>query len=196
MNQQEKYFFRKADQIDLERLSKLHQKSFSAEHFTAHFSLKMLNEYFNFLLDFNEFNYVLYNQEKTELLGYIIAGSNTSVAINKFVKKNIFRIIITLVKSPVFILEKISGLFKKLFHSKESKASTRIQIFVTNPEYKGRGIGNYLLTSFEDELRSNQINLYGLSVRQKNIIAIKFYEKNYFLIEFTTRSSIYYIKYL
>lgn len=196
MNPEAKYFFRKAGLNDLERISKLHQEAFSAEHFTSHFSIQMLYEYFKVLIDSNEFNYVLYNPEKTELLGYIIAGSNSSAAIDKFVKKNIFKVFITLIKNPIFIIEKISGLVKKLFNLKQSKASIRIQILVTNPKFQGKGMGKYLLTCFEDELRNNKIYLYGLSVRKKNISAIKFYEKNSFLTEFTGGSSVYYIKYL
>lgn len=196
MRESNNHFFKKADVNDLEAIVDLHKITFSHDHFTSHFSSKMLSEYFTSLLNFNEYNYVLYESDSKKLIGFIIAGSKSNYAINQFIKKDFFKIIYILLKQPPFIYEKIIGIIKKFLPTRKSVALVRVQIIAASPVSRIKGIGSKLIKYFESELKEHNVDKYGLSVRTKNTSAIKFYEKKEFSIEFKTATSIYYFKIL
>jgi ribosomal protein S18 acetylase RimI-like enzyme len=186
---------KKADISDIQNIINLHLSSFDRNHFSAVFSKKMLEKYFENLLELNEFNFVFYNDEQKELLGYVIAGFNSQEAVNKFIKKNYFSVILTLLKNPKFLSEKVSEIVEKIF-GKEiiKKAKCRLYLIAVNEHYKGKGIGKQLINHLENEIRKSGLNLYGLSVRKDNKKAIGFYNKNGYEVEFENSKSIYYIK--
>jgi len=186
---------KKANKSDIQKIIDLHLSSFDKNHFSAVFSKKMLEKYFENLLDLNDFNFVFYSDDKNELLGYVIAGYNSQESVNKFIKKNYFAVIFTLVKNPKFLSEKISEVGKKIFGtSYEKKAKCRLYLIAVNRKYKGKGIGKQLINHLENEIRKTGLNLYGLSVRKDNKEAIGFYNQNGYEVEFENSKSIYYIK--
>ena len=145
---------KKADKSDIQSIIDLHLSSFNKNHFSAVFSREMLERYFENLLELNDFNLVLYNDEQKELLGYVIAGYNSQEAVNKFIKKNYFAVIFTLIKNPRFLSEKISEVSEKIFGTKyQKKAKCRLYIIAVNQNYKGKGIGKKLINFLEDEIR-------------------------------------------
>jgi ribosomal protein S18 acetylase RimI-like enzyme len=186
---------KKADISDIQNIIDLHLSSFDKNHFSAVFSKEMLERYFKNLLVLNDFNYVFYNDEQKELLGYVIAGFNSQEAVNKFIKKNYFSVVLTLLKNPKFLSEKVSEVGEKIF-GKEivKKAKCRLYLIAVNEHYKGKGIGKQLINHLENEIRKTGLNLYGLSVRKDNEEAIGFYNQNGYEVEFENSKSIYYIK--
>jgi len=186
---------KKADKSDIQSIIDLHLSSFDKNHFSAVFSKKMLEQYFENLLELNDFNLVLYNDEQKELLGYVIAGYNSQEAVNNFIKKNYFAVILTLIKNPRFLSEKISEVSEKIFGTKyKKKAKCRLYLIAVNKNYKGKGIGKQLINYLENEFKENGLNFYGLSVRKDNKDAIGFYNQNNYKVEFENSKSIYYIK--
>lgn len=81
-------------------------------------------------------------------------------------------------------------------NQEKSKANFRLHLIAVKKDCIIKNIGRLLLDYFENELIKNEIKLYGLSVRTNNNHAIKFYEKNNFIIEHLSKKSIRYLKYL
>ena len=186
---------KKADKSDIPSIIDLHLSSFDKNHFSAVFSKEMLELYFENLLELNDFNLVFYDDDHNELLGYIIAGYNSQEAVNQFIKKNYLLVILTLIKNPRFISEKVSEVSEKIFGSKNKKnARCRLYLIAVNQNYKGVGIGKQLINVLENEIRKKGLNLYGLSVRKDNKDAIGFYNQNGYKVEFENSKSIHYIK--
>ena len=186
---------KKADKSDIQNIIELHLSSFDKNHFSAVFSEKMLEQYFENLLELNDFNLVLYSDETKELLGYVIAGYNSQEAVNNFIRQNYVAVILTLIKNPRFLSEKIVEVSAKIFGTKyKKKAKCRLYLIAVNQNYKGKGIGKQLINYLENEIREKGLNLYGLSVRKDNIDAIGFYNQNGYKVEFENSKSIYYIK--
>ncbi|MCH9030256.1 MAG: GNAT family N-acetyltransferase, partial [Bacteroidetes bacterium] len=147
------------------------------------------------LIELNDFNFVFYNDEQKKLLGYIIAGHNSQEAVNKFIKKNYFAVILSLIKNPRFLSEKLGEVGEKILGTKYMKqAKCRLYLIAVNQDYKGKGIGKQLINHLENEIRKKGLNLYGLSVRKDNKEAIGFYNQNGYKVEFENSKSIYYIK--
>jgi len=190
------YQIRNLEYRDIKPISKLHPRAFSSDHFTSHFSINMLERYFELLNSDNKFNYVIFDKAESTLLGYLIAENNIPSVLKKFIKSNFLNVFSVLLKNPKFIIEKIFGFIRNYFLPKRSQASFRVHIFVTNPDFQRRGIGKLLLQKLEEDLRNYGLKYYGLSVRENNIGAINFYKTNSFKIEFVLSKSIYFIKYL
>lgn len=192
----ENYVVRNLESEDIIEVSKLHSLAFPSDHFTSHFPQKMLFNYFSSLNNENKFNFVIIDENQSLLLGYLIAGMDLQRELSKFKAKNYLNILLVLLKNPRFLLEKILLLIKKFIQPKKSKAKFRVFIFVTNPKFQRKGLGELLLKRLEQDLKKDRINYYGLSVRSNNYGAIKFYKKNGFEIEFSSMKSVYLIKYL
>ena len=185
----------KAEKSDIQNIIDLHLKSFNKNHFSAVFSKEMLEKYFENLIELNDLNFVFYDDELRELLGYVIAGYNSQEAVHKFINSNYFIVTLTLIKNPRFLSEKISEISEKIFGTKyEKKAKCRLYLIAVNHNYKGKGIGKQLINHLENEIRKKGLNRYGLSVRKDNKEAIGFYNQNGYKVEFKNSKSIYYIK--
>ncbi len=186
---------RRAGIEDINNIIKLHLRSFGKNHFSAIFNEKLLKKYFTKLIRMNEYCFVYFDTEESELQSYLIAGFNTSKAVNSFTNENLFPLIITLLKNPSFILEKISELYKKVSEKTDKKrVKCRLYLISVDEKHKGKGIGNEITKHLEDELRNDGIDVYGLSVRKDNKSAIGFYKKSGYTFDFENSKSIYYLK--
>lgn len=190
------YVIRNLLSKDMIEVCQLHIRAFPSDHFTSHFTQNLLLKYFRHLNFDNKFNFVIYNGDESLLLGYLIAGEHIQSILNKFKVENYYNIFLVLLKNPRFLFEKVFLTIKKFLIQKKSKAKFRVFIFVTNPEFQRKGIGELLLKRLEQDLRKIGTNCYGLSVRTNNDRAINFYNKNSFVKEFSSLNSIYFIKYL
>jgi len=167
---------RKASPEDAREISLLHKKAFNKSHFTANFSTRVLNYYFDNLIRYNLFNYVLIEDDK--LIGYLIGGIDPSVGVRAFIKSHLGSVIKTLLFNPGFIPEKISELIKSNNAANIEKVPT-IYIIAVDPDFSG-GAGKKLLDEFEKDIQFNNYKKYILSVRKNNHKAIKFYKRNNF----------------
>ena len=183
---------RRAEQKDICKISLLHKKAFDKTHFTANFSINLLNYYFENLINNFSFNYVLYEEDILE--GYLIGGIDPKLSVNSFIKAHFMGVIKTLLINPRFIPEKISEIFGDKSSSKLENDPT-IYIIAANPDYRG-GAGIKLLEEFEKEIKSKNYRKYTLSVRKENIKAIDFYKRNDFRLVSESKESYKFYKLL
>jgi ribosomal protein S18 acetylase RimI-like enzyme len=181
---------------DISELSKLHKNIFGKTHFSSTFSLPLLEKYFYELLAHNQYKFVSIENEK--ITGYLIAGKNVDEPVNKFFKKNIFQIFITLMLNPIFIIEKILYFILKFAWKKENVHCNHVSVYLiaVDSRIQNKGIGKRLLKFFEDDLIKYKIFNYTLAVRKNNKNAIEFYQKNNFSVIESDFKSISFIKYL
>ncbi|GAB4295029.1 MAG: hypothetical protein Kow0098_17010 [Ignavibacteriaceae bacterium] len=190
----EKIRFRSIKQNDLTQIIRIHRDTFDKSHFSVYFSDKLLLDYFSTLLRFNPLSF-LAEDETGNIVGFVISGNKTRHALKIFAKRNKFRLVLMLFKRPRFLIEKAEELFNKFFSDgKKLQPEMRIFIIAVSSAFKSQGIGSLLLKHFEKILLSQNLNVYGLSVRKGNYSAINFYKKNNFKLEFTDRKSYYFIK--
>jgi hypothetical protein len=183
---------RRAALEDIADISLLHKKAFPKSHFTANFSINLLNYYFASLIEEFSFNYVLF--DNSTLQGYLIGGIHPKIGVNNFIKAHIWGVAKTLLMNPRFIPEKIFELFKRS-DSWESDDLPTIYIIASNPGFKG-GAGKKLLEEFEKDIKSENYNKYTLSVRKENIRAIDFYKRNNFVLDSESKESYKFYKIL
>lgn len=182
--------------LDIPELSKLHKSIFGKTHFSSTFELELLEKYFYELLLHNNYKYAFIDNEKIN--GYLIAGFNADLPVNKFFKNNKPEILKTLLFNPKFIFEKIFDYFLKFGWKKENVHSKHISVYLiaVDTNIQNKGIGKRLLLHFEDELRAENISDYTLAVRKNNTSAIDFYKKNNFTVINKDFKSISFIKHL
>ena len=187
-------FIKKAEESDIKNIVELHKYSYDEDHFTSTFSKKQLFRYYSTIMRFNNFNVVAYDDSEN-LLGFIIAGDRIKYAIGEFIRRNYIILFLYLIKNPRFLFQKIIyylNLFTHKSHFPQIKF--RLLSIAVNRRLQDKGIGSQLISHFENELKCNGINVYGLSVRKSNEGAIMFYNKNNFKIEFEDKNTIYYYK--
>jgi ribosomal protein S18 acetylase RimI-like enzyme len=185
---------RKINENDISKIIELHLNSFTKDHFSTAFSIDLLQKYFSKMIACNEYCSVCYDNSEEELLGYVIAGFNTGKAVSDFTKENKSALMITLLKNPRFLLEKLNTLLYKLVNKNKEKINCRLFLIAVCKHYKGEGIGRKMIAYFEDQLRNSNVKEYGLSVRKENVRAIKFYNNGGYVVESESPKSISYKK--
>ena len=165
---------------DIDELVRLHKSIFSKNHFSSNFPLNLLKKYFFEL--FNHYEYKLLAIENGAILGYLIAGIKPEYPINKFIKKNIIRILFVLLYNPKYLIEKIYQVISKIGKTTNITYENSVSVYLiaVKPDTQNKGIGRQLLHFFEDILMQRKIYHYTLSVRIKNSSSIEFYKKNKF----------------
>lgn len=181
------------DAIICNQIAKIHIDSYSGGHFTSGFSLNKLSEYYLCLVEASDLSFVAV--ENDEVLGFVISGVHLADGVKKFIVENRFWLLLQLLKRPKILYEKLVEFLGGVFHiSKPSEAKFRLLSIATDPRVRSLRVGSAMLKFLERELIARNINIYGLSVRDLNISAIRFYERNGFLIESNYLGSSYYIK--
>jgi ribosomal protein S18 acetylase RimI-like enzyme len=176
-----------------EQIAKIHLLAYSREHFTSSFNLNKLIEYNQKLVDASDLS--LLAIENGEVVGFIIAGKKVSVGVSNFTNENRGWLMWQLIKRPNILFDKIVGMINiRLKPAQPSQAKFRLLSIAIKPGAQGKGCGAEMLNFFERELLSRGVNCYGLSVKNKNSGAIRFYERNGFLKEKEYLGSSYYVK--
>lgn len=189
-------FIKKAEEPDIKNIVELHKYSYHEDHFTTTFSGKHLFDYYATIMRYNNFNIVAYDGNKN-LLGFIIAGDRIKYAVDEFIRMNYIILFLYLIKNPRFLFQKIIYYLNLFTHKSQfPQIKFRLLSIAVNRDLQDKGIGSQLINHFENELKGNGINVYGLSVRKSNKEAIMFYNKNNFKVEFENGNTIYYYKIL
>ena len=186
---------RKAGIKDISSISSIHHYAFDKNHFSSLLPEEMLTGFYSNLLESNNYNYIALGEDN-QILGFIVAGMNTRLSIDTFIKQNPVKLFLVLLKNPKFWFEKLTQFLKK-FKSKKvfnSVAGLRLLSIAVKKDSIHKGIGTELLRYFEKELIEDEIFTYGLSVKKHNKSAIQFYFKNNFEIEKDEKEAIYFIK--
>lgn len=180
---------------DVRKLARIHKLSFSKDHFTANFNLKLLEKYYSYLISYHKYCIIL-EDDKKQLAGFLIAGCNVDVPIRNFLKENFFSVFIALLTNPKFILEKLLEIIKRILNRNKEKRDNIVSVYIItmNPEVGYKGAGKILLDEFEKILVSENIMNYVLSVRKENKPAINFYKRNGFLLISSNNKSLVFSK--
>ena len=80
MQRTDEIIIRKAKSSDVEKICFLHINIFDSKHFTTHLPIPVLKDYMAELINHNDYSYVVLSK-KDHLLGYIIAGKSTDLAL-------------------------------------------------------------------------------------------------------------------
>jgi len=172
---------RTIENSDIDELSILHKKIFGKTHFSSAFSVKLLKRYFFELLSYHKYKYVMV--EDTKIISYLIAGIDPAIPVKIFFKKNIFSIILVLIKNPSFLVEKLLDSFSLLNSKGQDLHQNDISVYLiaVDTYVQNKGVGKTLLKHFEQQLLQNKVYQYTLAVRIENYATIEFYKKNNFI---------------
>lgn len=187
-------------EFELDKIVEIHKNSYHKDHFTSKFNNNKLKEYYNELIKFSDLSILSLDKNTGECLGFIISGNQVSRGINSFIKKNKRYLFFLMIKNPIFLFEKIyykiyiKLFYKKIILKKEKRKKTRLLSISVDSNHQSKGIGKSLLIFFEEELKNREIYEYGLSVRESNKDALRFYLKNGFREEKKKLKSVYLIK--
>lgn len=186
---------RRINSEDLKNLVHIHKVSFSKDHFTANFNFNLLEKYYSCLINYHKYCIIL-EDDKKQIVGYLIAGYKVDIPIKNFIKKNFLSVSTALLTNPRFILEKLIEIFKRIFNLKKVEDENIVSVYIItmNPEVGYKGAGKILLEEFEKILLSENIDYYVLSVRKENKLAINFYKKNNFTLIGSNSNSLIFSK--
>lgn len=179
----------------IHQIAEIHSQAYSSEHFTAGFSPAKLSEYNKQLILASDISIIALDGEN--LAGFILAGENISSGVRNFTDQNRLWLIFQLLKRPIIFMGKMAALIQsKVSPTKPSQAKFRLLSIAIRPSAQSKGIGARMLAFLETELAQRNIYTYGLSVKQSNIGAIRFYEQNGFTLEKSFLGSSYYVKHI
>ena len=144
-----------------------------------------------------------------ELIGFVLGGEGTELhkAITHFQANNRYEVLFECIKN-IFNLPFMKKIFSAYFNSlkarfkktnypeykSKSDSNMRMLSIAVKKNCKGKGIGSFILNSFESQLKQSGIKKYGLSVRKQNMSAIKFYVSKGFKTYKETNTGMYYYK--
>lgn len=187
---------RKIKEEDIQEISKIHKRAFDESHFTSHLSTRLLMKFYRKLIEFNSFTFLFEDDDSKNIAGFIIAGDKTQAAIDNFTRENFAEIFKIFLFKPYLLKPKLKAAFTKLIKGKafSAQSSLRLLSIAVAPEFQNKKIGKQLILFLETELKKNNIYQYGLSVKNDNEKAIKFYNRNGYLIEKEIDDGIYYFK--
>lgn len=176
--------------IEAPTLAELHNYAFSNEHFSSNFSNENLVKYYMHLIDFSDLSILFYNEDNP--IGFIVSGYHVNKGVNKFVSENRYKLALILIRKPRFLFEKLTNFIHGIFYRKPiCLVPYRLLSIAVNSNESSKGFGTTMLSIFEEILKKRNINEYGLSVRLANKRAIKFYDKNIFILEYRTKDALY-----
>jgi ribosomal protein S18 acetylase RimI-like enzyme len=186
-------FIRNASILDMQSVARLHKAAYGAarDHFTAKFSEYLLMDYYAALLSGNPYSYIAFSDTNYPI-GFIVAGFNTKSSVRAFVRKHRFALARLLLSSPRILTVRLGRVLRR--DKAASSVPLRLFSIAVEPAYQTRGAGRALLSHFEQELRTQGMHQYGLSVKATNLRAIAFYQANRFELELQTSDAKYYIK--
>jgi ribosomal protein S18 acetylase RimI-like enzyme len=193
----EQIIIRKIKKKDIIAIAAIHKDAYPPDHFSTKFSLRMLEKYYYEFLKESQFS-LLVTDEFNYVSGFLIVDyfDNIKKARRYFILKNIISIIMVLIKNPQHLLLIITNILNKLISKSnlKSKAEMKLLSIAVSKKKQNRSFGKLLLDTCEDQLKKNNINLYGLTVRKSNDQALRFYIKNGFVEEYSNSQTISLIK--
>lgn len=185
-----------------ESISNVHHHAYSKKHLTSFFSEKKLIEYYQNIIEASDLSIISLDSESSvmekkeqNVLGFIIAGYHVSNGVSKFLENNKLYVLWVMIKHPTFLMQKIrSIIISRIQRPQLSQADFRLLSIAVDSNSQSHGIGKGMLKFFEEVLHGKKIDCYGLSVKNTNVRAISFYERQGFVLEREHEGAKYYMK--
>jgi len=185
---------RKIDNSTISDLVALHGRAYLSDHFTNKLSPAQLKRYYLGLAEAGAlYSFIMFSDGHP--VGFMICGERLNDRVKSFVSENFLDMVWVVIKNPHFIMPKIKAMFTRFSkNSWKSEADVRILSIAVDTTVQGKGYGRHMLETLECRLASNGVKVYGLSVKNENHNAIRFYQRYGFEVELQGESTTYYIK--
>jgi ribosomal protein S18 acetylase RimI-like enzyme len=178
----------------INQIAVLHKKEFPFYHFTSRFPISLLENYFRYLIKFQEFSHLAL-AENGMVIGYLIGGSHSVQAVYRFQKDFRFGVSLVLLKNPSFIYEKIKNILNRKTKVSSDEKIYSNYVMCVDPKAKGSP-GLVLIRHFEKKLIENNIKEYYCSVRPSNKKVMQMYDAMEFLKIKQNKTTVLYKKIL
>jgi ribosomal protein S18 acetylase RimI-like enzyme len=180
--------------LDLKKIAIIHKNSYDKNHFSSTFSIKKLIEYNGLLIKYSDLSLIA-TTDAGVIVGYIISGKSVAKGVKKFTNLNKIYLILLLLQKPNFLFQKLYSIIINCFLSQKNNLTKfRLLSISVDPAFQSKGIGVKMLNCFELKLKKLGVRSYGLSVKNKNLKAIKFYIRNKFIKEKVHIGNTYFYK--
>lgn len=177
---------RKIKTSDMVSIAQIHKQCFQDTLLTK-FGNKFLQAYYMAYIEDNPDTSYVYINETGQPIGFLIGIMNGNITRNNFFKNNFLMFIISILQVLIQyriafikqIFPKIKGVFNKPkedFRDKIGSKGGILSIAILD-QYRGKGIAEQLVNSFEEAYYNKGERVYNLGVKKDNLRAIKFYEK-------------------
>jgi ribosomal protein S18 acetylase RimI-like enzyme len=183
---------------DLPAVAAIHKAAYRVDHFSAHFSNPLLERMYAELCRENPYAMVA-TDSSGKVLGFVVGhfAEFMAQAKNKFVTDNYWAVTAVSLLNPMALIRKMIDKMKLAVNREHFTCQARMRLtsIAVSPKSQQKAVGKSLLDAFEDTLRREKIFVYGLSVKENNLPAVRFYQKNGFSVERRTGDgAIYYLK--
>lgn len=180
---------RAASASDLPFLALIHRASYSKKHFTALLSAKTLERYYGLFLDGNATTFIAING--SDILGFIVYGSDLDARIKIFKKIAAWDIFLTSLRNPVITSQKLFNYLLNIFIDKKNNRPANFLLLSIAVKYPGSGVGSILLNHLIGEAQKRGQSVIGLYVNAYNTNAINAYFAAGFVIKNHKRNQFY-----
>lgn len=196
-NDNHKLIIRNLSTDSLDDAVGIHKTTYPVDHLTSQLPHTLLKSYYLDVIKTSLFSLGAYSEKK--LVGFVIAtDSESSVSPIKLLLKARFWLWLFSDKE-LFFRAMIAGksfLASNFISPDKQKNNVRYRLFsiAVSQSHLSHGVGYKLITELENCLYKSGISHYGLTVKKGNDRAIRFYEKNGFIVESSSSSKLSLVK--
>ena len=190
--------YRNVNDKDLLQIAKIHKEQFP-DHYLGKFSVSLLHKFYKNLY---EGNFIfLVAEDNNQIVGFVLGGDLQLILgkLNDFVKNYSSHYILEILVRPNTWKDSVMKFWSRFIkkptgeYNLDDIEKYTILSIATAKAMQGKGLGSGLIKAFEKELLPYG-NRYMISVREANDNAIRFYEKNGFVVENKLRDEFQMVK--
>ena len=199
---------------DVPEIAKLHRVAFPG-YFLTHLGQDFLELFYAEFVTRGD-SYCVVAADGNQVVGLVAGTANAKLHHRTFYRRNfirVVRIVLTRFFKDAHVRREIG---KRAIHiqialeallsrnkqkgssqtdaSGKSTVPSRLLSIAVHPDYRGQNIASELTSHFLRLLRNDGVSRVGLSVRSDNMSAIRFYEKDGWVVERVTPDSVYFFR--
>jgi len=160
-----------------DKIALIHKNELKGKGFFSRCSIKFISFFYKEISKERSTIIVYEKNTKDAITGFAFFSTNLEYNI-VFFRKNLFRCLLF----PSIYLPLASHVFQRLFNYTKIDYCTELVQIAVDSSFKGQGVALKLIQLAEKALMDMGINSYFLQVHNNNLSAIKFYEKNGFIM--------------
>lgn len=190
--------YRNVNDKDLWQIAKIHKEQFP-DHYLGKFSVSLLYKFYKNLYVGNFI--FLVAEDNKQIVGFVLGGDLQLILgkLNDFVRRYYSHYIFEILVRPNVWKDSFIKFWNRFIkkptgeYNLDDIEKYTILSIATSKAMQGKGLGCGLIKAFEIELLPYG-NRYMISVRETNDNAIRFYEKNGFVVENKLRDEFQMVK--